>query len=296
MATDPCPYCLTEVRVSWWHQVAGLATECPRCGAFSGPPWALGRLILAVVASLFLNGLVLFLVARPIRALGLLIFHIATVAGLFAAATATNSEAMMNTAFVAILLGPAVLASVEFHWHAVELSRGPRITNATEEADTTSPEAVTSESEHVAEEPRFLGSTELEHLRNELEIAIYHQVDALSWAAYSGYALSLLTLLLAILDHQWLETSIALLLAGIANTANAHESRLFSVLYSLAGALLILRFAWEQAHGVEQSGGYGLPIAAFLVGLGLAKCTFTLSRLRRLRRQIHLEPAAHLLD
>lgn len=296
METDPCPYCLTDVRVSWWHQVAGLATRCTRCGAFSGPPWAFGRLMLAIVASLFLNGLVLFLVARPTRALGLLIFHIATVVGLFAAATATNSEALMNTTFVAILLGPAVLSSVEFHWHAVELARGPRITNSTEPEEATSPDVVTSEPAHPPEEPRFLGTVELEHLRNDLEIAIYHQVDALSWAAYSAYALSLLTLLLAILDHQWLDTSIALLLAGIAHTARAHESRLFAVVYSLSGALLIGRFAWGQANGIEQPGGYGLPIAALLVGLGLAKCTFTLSRLRRLRRQIHMEPAAHLRD
>ncbi len=81
---DPCPYCLTDVRISTWDTLVGLPVECPSCGMTSGPPWSANRLIAVLALSVVLNALVLFLVTRPLRAMVLIATYSAAV---FAALT-----------------------------------------------------------------------------------------------------------------------------------------------------------------------------------------------------------------
>jgi len=79
--TEPCPYCLTEVRVTRWDQLCNLATQCPRCKGYSGPRWTQASLLKTMFATLFVNGLVFFTVARPLRAIALLTIEVGAVAG-----------------------------------------------------------------------------------------------------------------------------------------------------------------------------------------------------------------------
>lgn len=263
---EPCPYCFHDVRVTAWDHLIGLAVQCPNCGESSGPSWTAKRLIVIAIGGLFVNALILFLVTRPLRALFLIAVYVASIATLFKMASTFGSEALENTALICVLLGPILLASIEFLWHAAELRvKRPR---------TSSPP------------PRpFVGTRAQELIRNELEIAIYHAKGQIELTAKLSYFAAFLNGVLAGLSHRWLDLIISLLVVGLAYTAKTHESRVFAAIQVLLGfALIALR--------AELS----VTIAMTFLGIGMLGQCLWLARLRRLRSRIPLEPAEHLRD
>jgi|GEM_PF-3093511 len=292
MATEPCPYCFFDVRVTWWDQALGFAIRCPRCGASSGPPWGVNRLVLTIFASLLINGLILFLVARPVRALSLLAVYVASVAALIAACIGVENDAFTGTAMCAFLLGPACLAVIEYRWHAVALRQLPVLPRSAAEDE---PAAACGETVVLPEQPRFLGIRDLERLRNEVEIAIFHKKDRIELLAKISYFAAGLQAVMAALNNAWLDVSMSLLLVGLAYTVRAHESRTFSVIYSFFGLLIAAEFVRRSAHG-DDSIAFGLALFIIVLGLGFTVQSFSLHRLRRFREGIHLEPADHLRD
>ncbi len=289
MAYEPCPYCFTATRVTWWDHAVGLSVECPSCRAHSGPPWTLRRLVLVALGSLFLNALVLFAVARPLKAAALIAFYAATVAALLLAATSTGSDAVLATAFVAAILGPACIAATEYIWHALDLERGRLVSRV-----ASAEHAVQRYAAAPDDGPRFVGTAEMQIIRNELEIAIYHREEQLKILAYAAYATSAIGAVLAVIEKQWLEAAFVCILFGVAYTAAAHESRIFAVAYTLAGVALVVRFFSPAVGGGHAPGGLSLPFAAVAIGVGLTRVLFSIMLLRRIREQIPLGPAEHL--
>jgi hypothetical protein len=281
MAFEPCPYCSSDVRVTWWDHALGLATHCGVCGAYSGPRWSTKRLFAAIFASLFANALVLFLVARPFRALVLIGVHVGCVAALFAAASASQSEALFNTALVAIILGPMCIAVSEFYWHARELQQGP---------------LAVPEEPPVEDGPQFFGTNELTEIRNELEIAIYHVVQRIKLLANASYVLAALEAVLAVLGGHWLELSISFVVCGLAYSIQVHESRFFSICYVLFGIALAAEFVRQGIHHDENGFSGALPLWVLIFGFAFTSATFALTRLRLARSRIAMEPAEHLRD
>lgn len=271
--TEPCPYCLTDVRVTRWDQFFNLATRCPRCGLHSGPRWTGAALAWTILASVFLNGLVFFTVARPLRALALLAIEAVAVAGLLAAAGATHNDHFAETAGLFLLLAPAVGVVSEFYWHDAALSRGARVVVAPAAAHLTR-----------------------EQLRNELEIAIHHGTDALALGAKLTYAFVLLTAALDASESDWLAVIAALLIAGCIRSATSHESKPFAVAAMVvAGTWLCRGFASFLRPGGEWR-AIEAPLVFLCGAMGITLLLIRLAHLRALRAQIPLPPAEHLRD
>jgi hypothetical protein len=289
MAHEPCPYCLFDVRVTAWDHLVGLAVRCPKCGASSGPAWGPNRMVLVAFLSLFANALVLFLVTRPGRAFLLLCVYAASVMSIVAAFTASGSETLLATAVTLIILGPACLAGIEYYWHAVALRQGPVLA-------TVVPTAAERDSEIGADSPRFFGTRELEYFRNELEIAIFHKKDRIELLTKLSYFAAALQAVLAGLEGAWFDLSISLVLIALAYTIRAHESRVFSAVYTLFGFLIVVDFVHRAINRGVNRTTLGLPVLIITLGVGLTATCFSLARLRRLRERIPLEPAAHLQD
>lgn len=295
MAYDPCSYCLSEVRVTWWDQIIGLATQCPKCGGYSGPPWTPNRLIIAAFASLVVNALVLIFFARPLRAIVLIVLYVASVAALFAGSSASGNDGLFFTALVAVAVGPVCIAAIEYFWHALELEQGPLRSIEVEEGEDTPDDAAlpVTTIEHAA--PTFLGTADLERFRNHLEIAIFHQVSSLDLMAKGAYVISLLSFLLAILNRHWVDVSVAAVLAGLAYSAREHESRIFALAYASAGVALLVRFIHTLIQGVDDP-SLSMVVAVLVCGILMIRSTVVLAKLRRIRSRIHLPPAEHLAD
>lgn len=249
-------------------------------------------MLLTIFASLFVNGLVLFLVARPVRALSLLAVYAASVAALIAACIAVENEAFTATAMCAVFFGPACLTAIEYHWHAVALRQLPVLHAPAAEDEAAAADA---EAAVASERPRFLGTRDLERLRNEVEIAIFHHKDHIELLAKLSYFAAGLQVLMAALDRAWLDVSLSLLLIGLAYTVRAHESRTFSILYVLFGLLTAAEFVRRSTRG-DETIALGFPVFVVLIGLALSVRCFSLHRLRRFRERIHMEPADHLRD
>jgi hypothetical protein len=251
-------------------------------------------LIAIVFASFFINGLALFLVARPLRALSLLAVYAASIVTLMAACNAVQNEALFTTTMCSMILGPAVLTAIEHHWHAVALRQLPvlpvTVAAADDETAAASADAVVR-----PEPPRFLGTRDLERLRNDVEIAIFHRKDHIELLAKLSYFAAGLQAVMAALSHAWLDVSISLLLVGLAYTVRAHESRAFSIIYVCFGLLTAADFVRRSARG-DDTIAMGFPVLVIVLGLGLSVRCFSLYRLRRFRARIHLEPADHLRD
>lgn len=264
--TEPCPYCLADVRVTRWDNVMDMAVRCPHCGAHFGPHWTPRRLLVLAFASLFVNALVLFFVARPGRALLLICVYAASIFALFTMAQSTNSEVLFGTAMLCTIVGPACIAAIEYVQHELALARNLR--------------------------PRIVVVDTLEQFRNEVEIAIFHQKDQIALATKCSYAVAALLAVTVALEGAWILFSISLLMIALAHTIEAHESRPFAIAYTLFGLTVA---GWTLATG-NQSLGISLPI--LITGLGVlftVRC-FRLARLRRLRSTIPLGPAEHLRD
>ncbi len=298
MTNEPCPYCLFDVTVTRWDHLVGLAVRCPKCGAHSGPSWSPSRLVLVAFASLVLNALVLFIVARPARALLLLVVYVASVASLVAASMAVESDALLFTVIFAILLGPTCIAGIEYYWHAEALRKGAILDLDSAMGDSSSlagDDSLGSEAIDDPEGPRFLGSRDMERLRNEVEIAIFHKQDRVDLLAKLSYFVALLQAALALLNNEWLDVALSLLLIALAYTVKSHESRVFAVAYTLFGIAIAVEFIHRSINGKELANA-SLPGAVIILGLGMSEACFSLARLRRLREHIPLEPAAHLQD
>ena len=262
MTIEPCPDpdCLADVPVTAWDTLVGLPVRCPKCGAWSGPQWTLKRLLILVLASLFVNALVLFFVVRPLRALLLIGMYVATVVLLLSAADPDGNGALFGSAMVLVILGPACLVAIEYVQHQQLFQ--PRMVYVISSV-----------------------TPDMEKIRNELEIAIYHHADRLQYLEKGGYALAVLQAALTSLEGRWLDLSISVVLIGLAYSVRAHESRTFSVQVVLLGI----------AAGFRLS-SLTLPITVTLLGLSMLGTTISLSRLRRVRATIPLPPAEHLKD
>ncbi len=107
--------------------------------------------------------------------------------------------------------------------------------------------------------PRFLGTNDMERLRNEVEIAIYHRVDRLALLEKCCYAMSLLIAATGALSKDWIAVALAAVLAGFAYTARAHESRLFAIGDVVCGAAAALDL-WriDDMPGGSRSGSSAL--------------------------------------
>lgn len=255
-------------------------------------------MILMVFASFFINGLVLFLMARPVRALSLLGVYVASVVTLMAACTAVQNEALFTTTMCSMILGPACLTAIEHHWHVVALRQPPVLpVLSTAAGDETADIAADDQVADLikAASPRFIGIRQLEELRNAVEIAVFHKKDSIEFLAKLSYFAAGLDAVMAALDRAWLDVSISLLLVGLTYTVRAHESRTFSIIYILFGLLIAGEFVQRAAHGID-SMTLGLPVLIITLGVSLTVHCFALARLRRFRARIHLEPADHLRD
>jgi hypothetical protein len=283
-ATEPCPYCFHDVRVTWWDHVIGLAVRCPSCGASSGPNWTGKRLLVVAIGGLFVNALILFLVTRPLRALFLIGVYVASIATLLRIAAAIDSEPLTDTAMVCLLLGPIVLACIEFFWHASALQVRPSRVSLAWSRERPPPP------------PPFLGTNAQERIRNELEIAIFHATDQLELTAKFSYFAAFLNGVLAALSARWLDLIISLLVVGIAYTAKTHESRLFASLYTLLGFLLAGLMAHRLTGSHAETSELSVPVVVTFLAVGMLGECLWLARLRRARSRILLEPAEHLRD
>lgn len=116
MTTEPCASCLKDVRVTAWDKLAGLPVRCGSCGAWRGPRWTVTRLVVLIVASLFVNVLVFFFIVRPGRALGLIVMYVAIVAFVLISAADLN-EAFFSVVVLLAMLAPACLVAVEYFHH-----------------------------------------------------------------------------------------------------------------------------------------------------------------------------------
>ena len=123
MTNEPCAHCHEAVRVTAWDKLIGLPVRCPSCGAWSGPRWTAWRLVVLIVASLFLNVLVFFFIVRPGRALSLIGMYVVIVVILLTSAAALN-EAVFSVMALLAWIAPACLVAVEyFHHERVMLRR-----------------------------------------------------------------------------------------------------------------------------------------------------------------------------
>jgi hypothetical protein len=260
MSSEPCPDpdCLSDVPVSGWDTLVGLPVRCPKCGMWSGPQWTPKRLAILAVVSLFLNALVLFFVVKPLRALFLIGMYAATIVMLMSAADPDGP--LFATGMILIILGPACLVAIEYLHHQ-DLMR-PRMVVVVSSAEP-----------------------DMEKVRNELEIAIYHREDRLRYLEKTGYAIAALHAVLTVLSGRWLELTISFVLIGLAYSVRANESKAFSVLVMLFGIAILSRPV-----------RLALPIGVILLGIGMLATTISLSRLRRMRATIPLPPAEHLKD
>jgi hypothetical protein len=253
------------------------------------------RLVLVAFASLFVNALVLFFVARPIRALLLLAVYVTSVVSLFAASSASGNDALFTTAMCALLLGPGCIAGIEYYWHSAALRQGPVLSKDTQSSSgdqASSGDSAQSKEPSPASLPRFLGTRDLEYVRNQLEIAIFHRKDRIDLLAKLSYFAAALQSVLAALDKAWFDLSVSLLLIGLAYTIKAHESRVVAVVYTLFGGLVAAEFIRCSVPPSAVS----LPVLISMLGISFSAASFSLARLRRLRQRIPLEPAAHLRD
>lgn len=287
-ATEPCPYCFHDVRVTWWDHVIGLAVRCPSCGASSGPNWTAKRLLVIAVGGLFLNALILFLVTRPLRAVFLIAVYVASILTLFQMAASLGSEPLANTAGVCLILGPVVLGFIEFHWHAKALQVRPSHVDLAWQPPRRD--------EPKAPPPPFIGTRGQALIRNELEIRIFHAKDQIEWLAKLSYFAAFLNAGLAAIDGRWLELIPSLLVIGLAYTAKTHESRPVAAVYALFGLLLIGLVVRRMIQSHAESSDLNLPVLVTFLALGMLGQCLWLARLRRMRSRIPLEPAEHLRD
>jgi hypothetical protein len=230
-----------------------------------------------IFASIFANILVLFFITRPFRALFLAIVYAASIAGLFAAAAATSNNALVSTAEIALVIGPACLAVIEYIWHEIELGRGPLV-GAPEPA------------------PRHRIVLEMEQFRNELEIAIYHQKERIAFLANWTYFVAFLDAVLVALDSRWLELAVPLILVGLAYSVRAHESRAWAVAFTAFGAGHAVWYVMRWFESAAEPPSWPFLLGVFGLGVAMIDATIRLARLRRIRAQIPLAPAAHLQD
>jgi hypothetical protein len=251
-------------------------------------------LVLVAFVSLFANALVLFFVARPARAFLLLCVYVASVMSLISASAAAGSDTLFATAMTLIILGPACLAGIEYYWHAVALRQGPVLVRIVPAAEIDS--GISAGSQATRDSPRFFGTRELEELRNELEIAIFHRKDRIALLTKLSYFAAALQAVLAALEGAWFDLSISLVLIALAYTIRAHESRVFAVVYSLFGVLIAADVVHRSINRSDDRTSLGLPVLIITLGVGLTAACFSLARFRRLRERIPLEPAAHLQD
>jgi hypothetical protein len=203
-------------------------------------------LVLVAFVSLFANALVLFFVARPARAFLLLCVYVASVMSLISASAAAGSDTLFATAMTLIILGPACLAGIEYYWHAVALRQGPVLVRIVPAAEIDS--GISAGSQATRDSPRFFGTRELEELRNELEIAIFHRKDRIALLTKLSYFAAALQAVLAALEGAWFDLSISLVLIALAYTIRAHESRVFAVVYSLFGFLIAADFVHRSIN------------------------------------------------
>ena len=265
------------MRVGRWDNMLGLAKQCRSCGAWSGPRWTVKRLGIVIAASIFANILVLFFITRPLRALCLTIVYVASVAGLFAAADAMHNEALVMTAMIAIVMGPACLAAIEFLWHDVELARGPRIGKR-------------------KPPPRPRVVLEMEQFRNELEIAIHHSKERIAFLANATYFVAALDAVLVALDSRWIELTVPLILAGLAYSIRAHECRAWAIAFTAFGAGHAVWYIVLRIERATEPPSWLLLLGIIALGIAMIEATIRLARLRRIRAQVPLGPAAHLQD
>ena len=248
---------------------------------------------MVLFASLLINGLVIFFVARPARAFVLLVFYVGTIAGLIAASSASQSDGLFFTALVAIILGPMCICGVEYYWHTKNLVDAPFVA-AQWAAGQSSIDVQAPAFERPA--PRFIGTVDMERLRNELEIAIFHHTDRLAFLAAFSYFVALLNAGIALLENDWLSVAGSFILGGLAYSAKTHESRVFAFLYVALAAGIFANAVRSSVLGVDQGSNWQLAFVIFVLGLGTTATTVALARLRRIRRRIPLEPADHLRD
>lgn len=197
---------------------------------------------------------------------------------------------------IAMVLGPACIAAIEYVWHAVDLERGPLVRPGNAVAPSVEPAANEEDTHDIASRgaPRFVGTTEMQAIRNELEIAIFHHEEQLKILAYGAYFIPAVGAVLGALQKQWLDVAFMIILVGVAHTAAVHESRAFAVAYALAGVTLVIRLFSLGEGGGDPPGGFSLPVAAFAIGVGLSRVLFRITALRRSRKRIPLDPAEHL--
>ncbi|PYQ26538.1 MAG: hypothetical protein DMF56_24270 [Acidobacteria bacterium] len=256
-------------------------------------------MVTVLFASLLVNGLVIFLVARPARALVLLIFYVGSVAGLIAASSASQSDGLFFTALVAVILGPMCISAVEYYWHAKYLADAPIVASrwaASQSSLDQLPDSSDKATAFVQPAPQFLGTADMERLRNEIEIAIFHHTDRLAFLAAFSYFVASLCAGVALLENNWVSLSCSFILSGLAYSAKTHESRVFALLYVALAAGIFANAVRNSVLGVDDGSSWQIAFAIFVLGLGTTATTVALARLRRIRRRIPLKPAEHLRD
>jgi hypothetical protein len=142
-----------------------------------------------------------------------------------------------------------------------------------------------------------LDRPDLEKLRNELEIQIYHAESHLGFLAKYSWFVCAVAAGLALLNKDVLALIVAIVVAGLAYTMRSIESRRAAFLLALVGALTAADvpyrlMAAQQPHEVS----IGFVISIVFLGFSAAKTIFRLKNLRAFRALIPLPPAPHLQD
>lgn len=224
-----------------------------------------------IALSLLLNALVLFFVTRPLRALVLIVTYAAVAFATLTLMARFDNDVTSTLFGIVMFLGPVTLVVIEFFRHEKQLA-GRTVFVRVEDENA----------------PHFLGTNDMERLRNEVEIAIFHRVDRIALITKCCYAMAALDSAMAALDRDWIGVAFALVAAGVAYTCRAHESRVFAIGYVVVGAVA----TW---HGLRYDMAALLSAPLFLGG-SLVVMTFKLARLRRMRERMLYVEAEHLKD
>lgn len=142
-----------------------------------------------------------------------------------------------------------------------------------------------------------LDGRQLETLRNEVEISIYHAEDQLSFEAKYAWFVCAIAAFVGVLGKDAIALIVCLIVAGFAYTVRSLESRRVALVLLALGALVAVDLPYKilapgQPHELE----IAFAVNVVLLGAASARTVSRLRNLRAFRSLIPLPPAKHLED